>query len=112
LVQLNVIGDYLQVDRATAVTHLDLAKALHQLLTVCIEKLKPLTSMPSPPSKEWHQYVILHECYVEGALNRAVMGMLYIGEGTFHRARRKAVKAITRVLAEMERNHLEEAWSE
>jgi hypothetical protein len=112
LVKLNVMGDYLQVDRATTITHLDRAKALHQLLVACIEKLKPLSSMPSPPAKEWHQYVILHECYVEGAPNRNVMGMLYIGEGTFHRARRKAVKAITRVLAEMEGNRLEEAWSE
>jgi hypothetical protein len=112
LLKLNVVGDYLQVDRSTTITHLDRAKALHQLLVACIEKLKPLSSMPSPPAKEWHQYVILHECYVEGALNRNVMGMLYIGEGTFHRARRKAVKAITRVLAEMEGNRLEEAWSE
>jgi hypothetical protein len=112
LVQLNVVEDYLQVDRATNITHLDRAKALHQLLVSCIEKLKPLSSMPSPPSKEWHQYVILHDCYVEGALNRNVMGMLYIGEGTFHRARRKAVKAITRVLAEMEGSRLEEAWSD
>jgi len=39
------------------------------------------------------------------------MGMLYIGEGTFNRARRKAVKAITRVLAELEGNSLEAVWS-
>jgi len=111
LANLEVIKHYLPLDEPKIITHLDRAKALHRLLITCIEKLKPLSSMPSPPSKEWYQYVILHECYVEEALNRDVMGMLYIGEGTFNRARRKAVKAITRVLAELEGNSLEAVWS-
>lgn len=106
LANLSVIGDFLQLEEAAIVTHLDHAKALHNLLVICIEKFKPLSSMPSPPSKEWHQYVILYECYVKETLNRDVMGKLYIGEGTFNRARRRAVRAMTRVLAEMERNSL------
>jgi hypothetical protein len=112
LVNLSVIGDFLQIEEATFVTHLDHAKALHKFLIACIEKFKPLSQMPSPPSKEWHQFVILHECYVKETLNRDVMGMLYIGEGTFNRARRRAVRAMARVLAEMERNSLEKIWSD
>jgi hypothetical protein len=111
LANLKVIGESLPVEGKLMITHRDHAKALHRLLVTCIEKLKPMSSMPAPPSKEWHQYVILHECYVEETLNRDVLGMLYIGEGTFNRARRRAVRAVTRALAEMERNTLEEFWS-
>jgi hypothetical protein len=110
LTNLSVIRNYLEIEGDSVITHLDRARALHKLLIACIDKLKPLSLMPSPPSKEWHQYVILYDCYVDSRLNRDVMGKLYIGEGTFNRARRRAVRAITRVLAEMEGNSLDSIW--
>ena len=36
-------------------------------------------------------------------LKRDMMSALYISEGTFNRARRRAVRGVTRALAEMER---------
>ena len=36
-------------------------------------------------------------------LKHDVMSALYISEGTFNRARRRAVRGVTRALAEMER---------
>jgi hypothetical protein len=103
LAQLRIIESHLHVQEGAWVTHLDRGKALQEVLTTAIEKLKPPGPQPSPPTREWHQYVILHDCYVLGQLNRDVMSALYISEGTFNRARRRAVRGVTRALAEMER---------
>jgi hypothetical protein len=103
LAQLRIIESHLNVQEDAFVTHLDRGKALQEVLIAAIEKLKPPDPQPSPPPREWHQYVILHDCYVLGKLNRDVMSALYISEGTFSRARRRAVRGVTRALAEMER---------
>jgi len=103
LAQLRIIESHLPVQEGAFVTHLDRGKALQEVLIAAIEKLKPPGPQPSPPTREWHQYVILHDCYVLGKLNRDVMSALYISEGTFNRARRRAVRGVTRALAEMER---------
>jgi hypothetical protein len=58
------------------------------------------------PSRAWHQYIILHDAYVEGDLNRNIMGKLYISEGTFNRTRRRAVRGVSKALQEMEREAL------
>jgi len=39
---------------------------------------------------------------VLGELNRDIMARLYIGEGTFNRARRRAIRGVARALKEME----------
>ena len=103
LAQLRIIESHLDVQEGAFVTHLDRGKALQEVLIAAIEKLKPPGPQPSPPTREWHQYVILHDCYVLGKLNRDVMSALYISEGTFNRARRRAIRGVTRALAEMER---------
>jgi hypothetical protein len=103
LAQLRIIESHLDVQKGVFVTHLDRGKTLQEVLTTAIEKLKPPDPQPSPPTREWHQYVILHDCYVLGKLNRDVMNALYISEGTFSRARRRAVRGVARALAEMER---------
>lgn len=100
--RLRIIESHLDVEDGAFVTHLDRGKALQDVLTVAIEKLKPPGSRPSLPTREWHQYVILHDCYVLSELNRDVMNALYISEGTFNRARRRAIRGVTRALAEME----------
>ena len=103
LAQLRIVESNLDVQQGAFVTHLDRGKALQEVLIAAIEKLKPPGPQPSPPTREWHQYVILHDCYVVGKLNREVMSALYISEGTFSRARRRAVRGVSRALAEMER---------
>ena len=103
LAQLRVIRTHLDVQDTAFVTHLDRGRALQKTLLMAIEKLKPSSLRAAPPGREWHQYVILHDCYVLGKPNRDVMSDLYIGEGTFNRARRRAVRGVARALAEMER---------
>lgn len=103
LSRLDLIEMTLDVQDSAFVTHLDRGRALQKTLVEAIEKLKPSGRRASPSSREWHQFVILHDCYVLGKPNRDVMSELYIGEGTFNRARRRAVRAVTRALAEMER---------
>jgi hypothetical protein len=39
--------------------------------------------------------------YVNGEANRDIMAKLYVSEATFHRTRRRALKAVTRELFEM-----------
>ena len=41
--------------------------------------------------------------YVLGERNRDIMSKLYIGEGTFNRARQRAIRGVARALQEMER---------
>jgi hypothetical protein len=103
LTHLQIVEPHLDVQEDAFVTHLDRGKALQEVLTTAIEKLKPPGPQPSPPTREWHQYIILHDCYVLGKLNRDVMSALYISEGTFNRARRRAVRGVTRALTEIER---------
>jgi len=103
LAQLRIVELHLDVKKGTFVTHLDRGKALQEVLIAALEKLKPPGPQPSPPTREWHQYVILHDSYVMGKLNREIMSKLYIGEGTFNRARRRAVRGVARALGEMER---------
>ena len=103
LAQLRIVETHLDVKEGAFVTHLDRGKALQEALIAAIEKLKPPGQQPSLPTREWHQYIILHDSYVLGELNRDVMARLYIGEGTFNRARRRAIRGVARALEEIER---------
>lgn len=88
---------------AGAVTHLDRGKEVQSVLSDAIEKLRPESgSIGNPPSREWYPYIILHSAYLEDRSNRDIMAQLYISEGTFNRTRRAAIRAVTRVLEEME----------
>jgi hypothetical protein len=87
-------------------THLERGKALSEVLVQAVSKLRPGGPEPDShrvPPREWQQYVILHDSYVLGELNRDIMSRLYIGEGTFNRARRRAIRAVARALQEMEK---------
>jgi len=103
LAQLLIVESHLDVREDAFVTHLDRGKALQDVMTTALGKLKPPGPQPSLPPREWHQYVILHNSYVLGERNRDIMGKLYIGEGTFNRARRRAIRGVARALEEMER---------
>ncbi len=88
---------------AGTITHLDRGQAVRSLLEALIDRLRPAGPLPPEPyPAEWRLYAVLHAAYVEGQPNREVMARLYIGEGTFHRARRQALDAVAVALEEVE----------
>ena len=84
------------------VTHLEVGKAVHDLLLAALEKLRPENEALQPPQREWYPYLILRNAYLEGVPNREIMQRLYISEGTFNRTRRSAIRSLARALGEME----------
>jgi GAF domain-containing protein len=106
LAQLKVVDWGLRRGEREFLTHLDRGKALSEVLVRAVGKLRPGGPEPglhSVPPREWQQYVILHDSYVLGEMNRDIMSRLYVGEGTFNRARRRAIRAVARALQEMEK---------
>jgi hypothetical protein len=76
-------------------------KQLQQLLHNAIESLRPTGSRPVEPlPRDWYNYVVLYDAYVEGVRNYEVMARLYISEGTFNRTRRNAVRGVAMWLIE------------
>jgi uncharacterized membrane protein len=100
LVELKLVHQQLP---GGALTHIDRGKAVHEVLTQAVDKLRPADQFPGEPvPREWYPYVILHGAYLEDRLNRDIMSQLYISEGTFNRTRRSAIRSVTRMLEEME----------
>lgn len=86
-----------------SITHLDLGKAVYNVIAKAVDKLKPEGEQKGdPPPQVWQSYLILHEAYFRDVPNRDIMNRLYISEGTFNRRRRAALGAVARALAEME----------
>ena len=83
--------------------HLESGKIVHNKLIQILEKLRPAGELPHEPlPREWYAYTILHDSYVSNCLSRDIMGKLYIGEGTYYRIRRQALRSISRVVQEMQ----------
>jgi hypothetical protein len=110
--ELQVVSRFLPASAGTAatgsqgVTYLDRGKALHGMLIHAIQQLRPTGVEPSPtvvPTREWHNFLILHDSYLKGELTRDIMARLYIGEGTYNRTRRRALRSIGKLIQEMER---------
>ena len=100
LAQLEIVRVRLPAGEST---HLDRGKIVHNILIEALEKLCPQKKIPGdPPPREWHPYLILRDAYLEEKPNRDIMSKLYISEGSFNRTRRSAIRAVTRVLGEME----------
>lgn len=116
LVKLQVVNKFVAKAttpnyRLSGVTHVDQGKALHGLLLQAVEALRPAGAQPSTyavPSREWHNFLILHENYVKGELTRDIMARLYIGEGTYNRTRRRALRSVAKAIQEMEQQVLAE----
>jgi GAF domain-containing protein len=106
LAQLAVVHWCLAERQPGFETHIDRGKALSEVLVQAMEKLRPDKPEPKPlmvPSREWHLFLVLYAAYVVGDPNRDIMSRLYIGEGTFNRTRRRALRGVARALREMER---------
>jgi hypothetical protein len=78
-------------------TPLERAAALRNELDQAIERLRPSGARPSPGAANvggWLHYLVLKEAYVDGRPNKQVMQRYALSEGTFHRARRRAIDAL------------------
>ncbi|MCC7355082.1 MAG: GAF domain-containing protein [Anaerolineae bacterium] len=109
LAQLKAIHRQLDHQKNGPVTHVDRGRALREFLLQTLEKLRPSGREPTEddvPAREWHQFIILRDAYVQGKLTRDVMNRLYISEPTFHRTRRRAVRSVAKMLHEMEQSAL------
>lgn len=95
------LGEHPLAGAMPAAPHLERGKALHATLIAIIEQLRPTGVAPRElPTREWHPYLILHDAYVDGKANRDIMARLYISEATFHRTRRRALRALAKTLFE------------
>jgi hypothetical protein len=84
-------------------SHLERGKAVCERLLRALECLRPTRERPRGPiPRSWRGYLILYDAYVEEVPNRDIMARLYIGEGTFSRERRKALRSLARTWLEME----------
>jgi hypothetical protein len=105
LVRLQVVDRSLAQQNGSFVTHIERGKALSGVLVQALSRLRPEGTEPSRqtiPSREWHPFIVLHDAYVLGELNRDIMNRLYVGEGTFNRTRRRALRSVAKALQEME----------
>jgi hypothetical protein len=112
LARLRVVQIYLAGQEPEFMTHIDRGKALSEVLVQAMNKLRPEGPEPrrlEVPSREWHLFLILHSAYVTGDQNREIMSWLYIGEGTFNRARRRALRGLAKALQEMEQTAPQQA---
>jgi hypothetical protein len=107
LAKLQVVEKELADRKGSSLTFIDRGKALSETLVQALNKLRPDEPEPERdqvPPREWHQFLILHDSYVSGEPNRNIMSRLYVGEGTFNRTRRRALRGVAKALAEMEQS--------
>jgi GAF domain len=105
LSKLRVVERRLADRQGSSLTFIDRGKALSETLVQAVNRLRPDEPEPGRdqvPPREWHQFIILHDSYVAGEPNRNIMSKLYIGEGTFNRTRRRALRGVAKSLAELE----------
>jgi GAF domain-containing protein len=105
LAHLQIVDWHLKDQSEGFLTHIDRGKALSDLLVQAMNKLRPMGAEPpahTVPPREWHQFIVLHDAYTLGEMNRDIMSKLYVSEGTFNRTRRRAVRSVAKALEEME----------
>jgi hypothetical protein len=77
---------------------LERAARLRDELAGAVGRLRPAGARPNPGAHGaaggWLHFLVLHEAYVEGRPNKEIMQRYVLSEGTFHRARRRAVDAV------------------
>jgi hypothetical protein len=88
---------------AGAATPLERAARVRNALDQAIERLRPTGARPGPGAAAlggWLHYLVLKEAYVDGRPNKQIMQRYALSESTFHRARRRAIDALTAELRE------------
>ncbi|HEY3078871.1 MAG TPA: hypothetical protein VGM69_03095 [Chloroflexota bacterium] len=79
-------------------TPLERAGRLRGEIAAAIDRLRPGGPRPAPGSSlgpgGWLHHLVLYEAYVDGRPNKQVMQRYHLSEGTFHRARRRAVDVL------------------
>lgn len=83
-------------------TRLDRGRAVHELLLEALERLRPAGDEPEEPGRGWWPYLVLRDSYLLGATRREIMLRLYLSEGTYNRVRRRAVRAVTKTIRDLE----------
>ncbi|MCC7119750.1 MAG: hypothetical protein IT310_14590 [Anaerolineales bacterium] len=90
----SALADWLDIQ---GTTHIQRGKSLQNVLREAVTSLRPIGERPPEPlPRDWYNYVVLHDAYIQGVQNREVMARLYVSEGTFHRVRRSAVRGLVR----------------
>ncbi len=105
LAKLHIVDRLSTNQTGDAVTSLDRGRMLHQVILLALDKLRPSGAEPKTgqiPPREWLHYTIINDSYVRNQATRDVMARLYIGEGTFNRTRKRAVRGIATAILEME----------
>jgi hypothetical protein len=83
-------------------TPLERAHHLRDVLVSTIERLRPPEGTDTLGSPAALQYHILREEYLQGLLNKQIMARHGIGEGTFHRNRRQAIRTLAQEIKSQE----------
>jgi hypothetical protein len=97
---LPTLSQHPLLDRLTGegATAIDRGTWLRERLAEAIERLRPPGEPPARGSSAgpgaFLHYLVLREAYLEGRLNKQIMQRYYLSEGTFHRARRRAIDAV------------------
>jgi hypothetical protein len=95
------LSEKLGLDRSG--TPLERAARLRQGLDQAIERLRPPGARPTPGSSNvggWLHYLVLKEAYADGRPNKQIMQRYALSEGTFHRARRRAIDVLATEILE------------
>jgi hypothetical protein len=83
-------------------TVLEQAQTLRAVLVAAVERLNPGGDGAVAPLSRGLQYQILRDEYLQGMPTKQVIARLGIGEATFHRRRREAIRALADELREHE----------
>ena len=105
LAELQIVKSHLASQQVNTVTSLDQGKALREVLLQVLDKIRPQGEEPEgpkPPPREWHQFIVLRDSYVQSKMNNEIMSRLDVADATFFRLRRRAINSLTRTLWEME----------
>lgn len=76
--------------------------ALKEVLLEAIELLKPENSPPNFQDREWYEYLILHEQYINGRKQTFVMDQFPLPQRTYYHYRSRAFNTILNILQEKE----------
>ena len=105
LAELQIVKSCLERRKVDTAISLDRGKALRKVLLQALDKIRPQGEEPKglkPPPREWRQFILLQDAYVQRKVNNEIMSRLAVADATFYRIRRDAIRSLARALWEME----------